>query len=194
MFPTSIPKHDIQNLPLLRFEGKIHLIDTLEKLREATQVLQKEPMLGFDTETKPTFVKGEYNYTALVQFTTLTEAWLIRIKDMGLPADLLAILQDKKIKKIGISIRDDLKELKKIRPFKPGGFIDLNDIAKDMGITQMGVKNLTGIFLNRRISKSQQTSNWENPVLSEAQKYYASTDAWVCIKMYEMLDRKGYLE
>lgn len=193
MFRTSIPKEDVRNLPLIRFDGTVHVVDNLEKLSEAIEKLEKEELLGFDTETKPTFNKGEYNETALIQLSTMSDAYLIRVKELGIPNTLKNLLENKGILKIGISITDDLKELKHHRSFEPGGFIDLNQVAKEFGITQIGMKSLTGIFLKSRVSKSQQTSNWEANELSEPQQFYAATDAWVCIKIYQMLEQKGYL-
>ena len=193
MFPSQIPKEEIKNLPLMKFSGKIHLINTEAELFEAIKVLQNETFVGFDTETKPTFNKGEYNQTALIQLATLHNAYIIRVKELGISNILKNYLEDRDILKVGISIRDDLKELKKMRPFRPGGFIDLNDIAADLGITQIGMRSLTGIFLKGRVSKSQQTSNWESKELTTGQLSYASTDAWICAKIYTMLDQKGYL-
>lgn len=193
MFPSHIPKEDIKHLPLMKFSGTIHLIATEEELNDALKDLQREPFLGFDTETKPTFNKGEYNQTALIQLSTMTDAYIIRVKDLGINNPLKNLLEDREILKVGISIRDDIKELKKLRPYRPGGFIDLNDIAADLGITQIGMRSLAGIFLKGRVSKSQQTSNWESKELSAGQLSYAATDAWICTKIYSMLSQKGYI-
>ncbi|MEQ8471919.1 MAG: 3'-5' exonuclease [Marinoscillum sp.] len=193
MFPSQIDKEDVKTLPLLRFGGKIHLIDDEEKLKDLISALGNEAYLGFDTETKPTFNKGEYNQTSLVQLSTMDDAYIIRVKDLGINNVLKNLLEDRDVLKIGISIRDDLKELKKMCAFRAGGFIDLNDIAADLGITQIGMRSLAGIFLKSRVSKSQQTSNWESRELSSGQLSYAATDAWICFKIYHMLLKKGYL-
>lgn len=193
MFPSQIAKEEIKELPLIRFEGMIHMVDSEESLKTAIEALNQEKVLGFDTETKPTFNKGEYNQTALIQLSTLDNAYIIRIKEMGIPNLLKNLLEDRSIQKVGISIRDDLKELRKIRPFRAEGFVDLNGIAAELGVTQIGMRSLTGIFLKARISKSQQTSNWEARELSPGQQLYAATDAWVCIKIYDMLQEKGYV-
>ncbi|MBV6642139.1 MAG: 3'-5' exonuclease domain-containing protein 2 [Cyclobacteriaceae bacterium] len=194
MFPDQIEKSDLQQLPLIRFEGEIHVIEKPDDLDNALDIIGREPILGFDTETKPTFTKGAYNHTALIQFATLDHAFLLRINRFGIPDRLKKILENENIRKIGISLRDDLKDLKKVRPFKPAGFIDLNNIAKDLGINQIGIKSLTGIFLERRVAKNQQTSNWENQKLTTAQKRYAATDAWVCMKMYDSLMQRGFVK
>ncbi len=194
MFPDQIDKSDIRQLPLIRYEGDIQIIDQLDRLSVVINAISKEPILGFDTETKPTFVKGQYNHTSLIQFSTLEQAYLIRVNRVGIPDRLKEILENKNILKVGVSLRDDLKDLKKLRVFKPEGFVDLNDIAKDLGITQIGIKSLTGIFLEKRVAKNQQTSNWENHYLTPAQQRYAATDAWICMKMYDSLLRRGYVE
>lgn len=193
LFASSIPKDEIKNLPLLKFEGEIHVVETMDQMYKAFQALNKEKILGFDTETKPTFKKGEYNNTALIQLSTLTEAYIIRINELGIPEVLKNLLENEDILKIGISIRDDLKELNAIKVINTDSFLDLNDIAKDFGIIQIGMRSLVGIFLESRVSKSQQTSNWEAKELSIGQATYAATDAWVCIKIYTMLQKKGYL-
>jgi len=194
MFPDQIEKSDLQQLPLIRFEGDIQVIEKPEDLDNVLEIVGRESILGFDTETKPTFTKGAYNHTALIQFSTLEQAFLLRIHRFGIPDRLKKILENENILKIGISLRDDLKDLKKVRPFKPAGFVDLNNIAKELGINQIGIKSLTGIFLERRVAKNQQTSNWENHKLTPAQKRYAATDAWVCMKMYDSLLQRGFVK
>ncbi len=194
MFPDQIEKSDLQQLPLIRFEGDIEVIEDPEGLDQVIDILGNESILGFDTETKPTFNKGEYNHTALIQFATLDRAFLLRINKIGMPDRIKRVLENENILKVGISLRDDLKDLKRVRKFEPRGFIDLNGIAKELGITQIGIKSLTGIFLERRIAKNQQTSNWENKNLTHAQQRYAATDAWVCMKMYDTLLQKGFVK
>jgi len=193
-FRESITKEEVQQLPLIKFEDEIHIVNTFEKQKEALKILNQHTVLGFDTETKPTFNKGEYNKTALIQLATEEDAYLFKINEIGLTAPLIDLLSNNDIQKIGISIKDDLKDLKKMEPtFKPAGFDDLNDISKALGIKQIGMRSLSGIFLDHRVSKSQQTSNWENNPLTEAQQRYAATDAWICIKIFNMLDAKGFV-
>ncbi len=193
MFVNSIDKEEVKLLPLVKFEGEIHVISNKEEAFEIIRSLQNESFLGFDTETKPTFNKGEYNHTALIQFSTLTDAYLFRINEMGLISPLKMLMEDPSVVKIGISIRDDLKELRAFSPFNPNGFLDLNDIAKSLGITQIGMRSLAGIFLGERISKNKQTSNWETQELTLAQQTYAATDAWICLKMYKLLQSKNVI-
>lgn len=193
VFAEHITKEDIRQLPLLCFEGEIIVVDSEEKCKEALSALKKETTLGFDTETKPTFVKGEYNPTALIQLSTQDATYLFRLNKIGYPKALYDLMGDPNITKLGISIMDDLKDLKRQRSFTPQGFIDLNHTAKELGVGHIGVRKLAAIFLESRISKSQQVSNWENEELSEGQQRYAATDAWICLEIYEELIRKGYI-
>ncbi|MEO9869239.1 3'-5' exonuclease [Ekhidna sp.] len=191
-FTENITKEDIQALPLQAFEGEINVIETEEDCNEAVHILNKESVIGFDTEAKPAFNKGEYNHTALVQLSTLDEAFLFRLNKMGYPKSLFNLFENESILKLGISITDDLKDLQKVRKFMPGSFVDMNDVARDLGVVHMGVKKLAAIFLDARISKNQQVSNWENETLSPAQQKYAATDAWICLAIHDELRKRGY--
>lgn len=190
---TFITKEEVQQLDIIRFEGDIRVIDTTDDLEDALQELEQEDVIGFDTETKPSFKKGEYHDPAIIQLSTLETAYLLRIQKTGFTDELKSFLENKKTKKIGISIRDDLKDMRKVREFEPGGFVDLNTVADRLSIQQIGVRSLTGIFLNRRVSKGQQTSNWENEELTPNQQTYAATDAWICLKIYRSLQMRGFL-
>jgi len=192
-FDNDITNEDIAQLDLLSFDGEIRVIDSIEKIDEAINELKFEKALGFDTETKPTFRKGEYHPTALIQLSTLDKTFLFRLNKIGHPKSLYDLLENPEINKYGISIDDDLKDLKKCKDFTPNGFLDVNRIAKNLEITHIGVKKLTAIFLNKRISKNQQTSNWENEELTGAQQKYAATDSWICLKIVDELKSKGYI-
>ena len=181
----TITKETIRELPLVQFNGRIHIVDSLDKSSRAFEELQNQDRLGFDTEKKPTFVKGDYNHTALVQLSTQTDAYLFQLKKIGFTPDLKAILENVNIEKLGVSISDDLKELNKISPFNPAGFTDLAESAKENDIPYFGLRNLTAFFLERRLSKGQQVSNWENPVLTKPQQLYAATDAWVALGIHD---------
>lgn len=189
--PENITKEYIRGLPLLAFEGNIHVIETEEESEWAVSELQKFEILGFDTEKKPTFLKGEYNPTALVQLSTIDDAYLFRLNKIGYHQPLFNLMADGSIVKYGISIDDDLKELIRLRAFEPEGFTDLNSIATEIGTVHIGVKKLAAIFLKRRISKGQQTTNWENEELTIHQQRYAATDAWICVRIYNELIKKG---
>ena len=188
MFAENIQNEEINELPMYQFGGGIFLIDSFEKLDYYLPLLKDQKILGFDTETKPSFKKGKVNPVSLLQITTQNEAFLIRINSIGLPDEITKILSDPKVKKIGLAIRDDIKILKNINNFEPAGFIDLQDYVDNFGIEAKSLKKITGIVLNKRISKSQRVTNWGRVELSEAQQIYAATDAWVCLKIYKKLN------
>ncbi len=132
--------------------------------------------------------KGVINPVSLLQITSSTQAFLIRINKIGLPDEIKNILSDERIIKIGLAIKDDIKILRDINDFEPQSFIDLQDYVDDFGIEAKSLKKITAIVLNKRISKSQQVTNWEKAELTEAQQIYAATDAWVCLQVYKKLN------
>ena len=187
MFIESITKEALADLPLGAFEGEIVLVESEEQFHSAINYLKTQDILGFDTETKPSFRRGQVNKVALLQLATCERAYIFRVNKIGVPNSLKAILSDEEITKVGVAIRDDIKALQKINPFIPGGFIELQDEVKEYGITDFSLKKITGIVLGFRISKSQRLSNWEADQLTEAQLSYAATDAWVSCEIFNSL-------
>jgi ribonuclease D len=147
-------------------------------------------ILGFDTETRPSFKKGTRHKVSLLQLADDRNAWLFRLNMIGLPPELTALLASPDIVKIGVAVHDDIKALRHLAPFEPGGFVDLQTVVAAHGIKQLGLKKLSAIILGFSISKSQQTSNWEAPGLTLPQQVYAATDAWVCRRIYMQLNGK----
>ncbi|MFC2086757.1 3'-5' exonuclease [Bacteroidota bacterium] len=186
-FKNTISNEEINELPLVKFEGNIHIIQDSRVLKKALKILEKKKILGFDTETKPSFKKGKKNNVALLQLSTCKDAYLFRLNYMGLPEELACFLENHSIAKVGAAIKDDLKELQHLRKFEANNFIDLQKFVKDFGIENNGLKKMSAIILHKRISKSQQTSNWENNPLTQAQINYAATDAWICFEIYNKL-------
>lgn len=181
------PPADLHQAPILRFDGEIIVVDTPAKLADMTALLSRHPLLGFDTETRPSFRKGEKHPPALVQLALEERVYIVQLKKTGFPMPMAALLADGRVLKAGVGIRDDLKALQELRPFEPGGFVDLGESAKRQGIAERGVRSLAIRFLNGRISKGAQTSNWAAASLTERQLRYAATDAWVCLKLYPFL-------
>ncbi|MEP5612086.1 MAG: 3'-5' exonuclease [Cyclobacteriaceae bacterium] len=194
IFWDNITKEDIRELPLLTFNGPIYVVETESDFDRAIKALSTEKILGFDTEKKPTFKKGEYNPTAMIQLSSIDEAFLFRLNKIGYPKPLFDLMGNSDVTKLGISIDDDIKELEKLANFRPSGFIDVNDIAKGIGAKHIGVKKLAAIFLKHRISKGQQTSNWELSELTISQQRYAATDAWICLRIYNEIKKNGLLK
>ena len=192
-FPERLTKEHIKTLPVSSFEGKIHLITEINDVSDAIKILRKHPVLGFDTETRPVFRKGVQHDISLLQLSTSKEAFLFRLNHLGFPNELVEILEDSSILKVGIAILDDVRGLQKLSNFEPEGFIELADIASDLGIVTCGLRNLAAIFLGVRITKKAQLTNWERPVINSKQSLYAATDAWICLKMYFFLERENLL-
>ncbi|MCH7400634.1 3'-5' exonuclease domain-containing protein 2 [Belliella kenyensis] len=195
MIQKSITKEEVNGLPLGQFEGDIVLVDSLELVEEAVEDLYCQEFIGFDTETKPAFKKGVHHHVALLQLATPDVAYLFRLNEIQLPRSVQDIMEDANILKVGAAVLDDLRALKKLSPsFKPAGFFDLNDELKKVGFENIGVRNLAAMVLQFRVSKSEQVSNWEALDLSEKQRLYAATDAWVCLEIYKKLQFGGYLD
>ncbi len=189
-FKKSITDEELAALPLSFFEGKIHVIEKVEQVTDAVNYLKNQPILGFDTETRPAFKKGQNHHVALLQLSTADEAFLFRTNLIGLTPGLIKILSTTSILKIGAAIRDDIKILQRIAPFKPNGFVELQEMVKSYGIENFSLKKLAAIVQGVRISKSQRLSNWESTVLSEQQQIYAATDAWISYLIYIGLTQK----
>lgn len=190
MFKESITKEELVDLPLKWFEGEITIVDSEKSLERALDVLSKQSIIGFDTETKPAFKKGVFNKVALLQLSTKDQAFLIRTNRIGLPKQIRNILSDPNIVKPGVAIRDDIKGLQQFDNFVPGGFVELQDSAVELGIQNFSLKKLTAIACGFRISKGQQLTNWEADELTEKQQRYAATDAWTSLKIYETFSKK----
>lgn len=190
-FASHIEPDALNSLPLRSFEGRIYVISNDLEAAEAVGRLSFSEIVGFDTETKPTFKKGKLNPVSLLQLATRKEAFLFRMNKLGYCAGLAQLLTQPTPLKIGAAIHEDIRALKTVFPKQTYGFIDLQDIVKNYGIENIGVKKMAAIVLGFRISKSQQLSNWEADTLSEAQMVYAATDAWVSLEIYLKLIQNG---
>jgi ribonuclease D len=186
-FPENITGEEIKGLDLKWFEGEIVVVDTFKAFRKIMPKLMNSEILGFDTETRPSFRKGRKNKVSLIQLANNEIACLFRINRIGIPDELVSLLSDPSIIKVGVAIHDDIKVLSGVRRFDPEGFVDLQGLVKNFGIQSSGLKKLAAIILGFRISKRQQVTDWEAPELSEAQMIYAATDAWVCHQIYKKL-------
>jgi ribonuclease D len=186
-YQENISVEELSGCELSWFKGEIVLVEDLKTFREVFPRLLGEELLGFDTETKPTFKKGRKNKVSLIQLSTGTLACLFRINKLGFPDDLINLLTDRGVIKAGVAVHDDIRFLLSIKKFDPSGFVDLQSFVKDFGIQSSGLKKLAAIVLGFRISKRQQVTDWEAEQLSEAQLIYAATDAWVCHQIYKKL-------
>lgn len=189
MFAKSVSTEDIYQLPLAAFEGEIVVVDKVDStFHDAIRYLSSKKVIGFDTESRPTFSADQKPYgVSLLQLSGAEKAFLFRVKETGLHRRLASLLANPKIIKVGAAVHDDLHGLQKLQDFKPAGFVDLQRIVGDYGINDKSVKKMAAIILGVRISKTQQLSNWEAEHLSEPQQRYAATDAWICREMYKKL-------
>lgn len=185
----NISKEELKTFPIESFEGDIYVIDSLKNINDTCVYLNQQMVLGFDTETRPTFKKGRKNEVALLQLATENEAFLFRLNKIGLPLCLKNILSNKQILKVGVAIKDDIRILCQRSKFSPQSFIELQETVKQFDITDFSLKKLSALLLGFTVSKSQQTSNWEAIELSPAQQKYAATDAWVALKIHRRLGK-----
>lgn len=178
-YRRKLSKEEINTLPIRRYEGEVRLVRSEEELQAALGVLRREEVVGFDTETKPTFRKGKLNSPALVQLAACDVVYLVQLMWVPLGSALAFLLGDPSVLKVGVSIHDDMRELQKQYAFEPAGVVDLGDVARAHKLETQGLRNLAANFFHCRISKGSQCSNWSLPVLSERQVAYAATDAWI---------------
>lgn len=186
-YTDSITKEELSNLPLCGFEGKMVVVDTPQAIIKAIDHLNKHQYLGFDSETKPSFKKGKINDVSLIQISTHNTCYLFRLNFTGLTNEIKSLMENESIIKIGLSLKDDMRGLRRISDMDPKGFIDLQEKVAEFGIDDRSLKKITGIVLNKRISKKQRLTNWESETLTEAQQRYAATDAWICLEIYKKL-------
>jgi len=182
--PRKLSKEEINALPIGKWEGPVRLIRTQDQAREAAHALASESIIGFDTETRPAYRKGESHPPALLQLAGESEVYIFQLAQTGLPGPLRKILSDPEIIKAGVSLAYDLCELKKLTPFRPAGFVELASLARKAGIPHHGLRGLAASLLGFRLAKGAQTSNWARTELTPAQISYAATDAWAGRELY----------
>ena len=186
---SKFDKARIHQLPRALFEGRIEVVLSESEAAKAVDYLLKQPIIGIDTETRPSFRKGVKYYVSLLQVSSRDICFLFRLKHTGMCESIIRLLEDTTIPKIGLSLHDDIRQLHEVARFQPGYFIELQDKVKDFGVEDLSLQKLFANFFGERISKGQRLTNWEADILSESQKRYAATDAWACILLYEEMER-----
>lgn len=184
----SIDKAVIADLPVVVFPGKIEVIDTEEKAERAVAELMEEKVVGFDTETRPSFRKGKVNNVALMQIATAGKCYLFRINILGITPALRMFIEDSAVVKVGLSLKDDFMVMHRSEMFNPAAFIDLQSFVKQYHIVDMSLQRIYAILFGERISKHQRLTNWEAPELTDGQQAYAAIDAWASLRIYNHLN------
>ncbi len=186
--PSNIAKADIAQMPVELFDGRIIVIHSAADVEKAVVYLKGYPILGIDTETRPSFAKGRTYEVALMQVSTEDTCFLFRLNYIGMPDALVDLLQDGRQLKVGLSLRDDIQRLQAKHRFEPRGFLDLQTYVKELGIEAQSLQKIYALLFGKKISKSQRLTNWEADVLTDRQKGYAATDAWTCVRIYKYLE------
>ena len=174
-------------MPLARFEGEVIVVDREEQVADAVSYLNRQAVVGVDTESRPSFTRGVHYPTALVQISTEERCYLFRLTHIGMPQALADFFANSKICKVGLAFRDDINGLRRRRDFKPRNCVDLQSMVGRYGILDLGLQKMFAICFGKKISKSQQLTNWENSHLTPEQARYASTDAWATLLIYKDL-------
>jgi ribonuclease D len=149
--------------------------------------LQSRSVIGIDSETRPSFTKGQSHKVALLQISSEECCFLFRLNMTGLTRPLVDLLENPDVIKVGLSLKDDFMMLHKRAPFNQQNCIELQDYVRQFGIQDKSLQKIYAILFKEKISKSQRLSNWEADVLSDGQKQYAATDAWACLNIYNLL-------
>ena len=186
-FQQHISNEDTAKLPAVLFEGPIVIVDDEKQVEAACRDLASSPVLGFDTETRPSFQPGVTYRVSLLQLSSAERCYLFRLNRIPLAKPILQLLENKQVLKIGADVAGDLRSLRQIRHFRDAGFVDLQTIAPQWGIGEKSLRKLSAIVLGQRVSKAQRLSNWEAATFTDKQKLYAATDAWVCTAIYDRL-------
>lgn len=193
MYKPKITKEEVNQMPVVAFDGKITLVDDVSKVQAAIEELRRSEVVGVDTETKPSFTRGMHHKVSLVQISSTEHCFLFRLNKIPFPQELADYLADENIKKIGLALRDDFNGLIRQRHFKPANFVDLQSIVRNYGILELGLQKVFAIVFGRKISKAQRLTNWENAELTEQQQIYAATDAWASLLIYLQLIKEKKL-
>ena len=189
----KLSKNEINSLPQIKFNGDVEVLSSSDNVQAAVNYLMNYDLIGFDTETKPTFVKGPLNPPSIMQLACIDKVYIFQLDNESLYKKLFPILSNENITKCGVSVDRDLIELMYLSPFDPLSFVDLGNIARDNDVPHHGLRGLVAMFLKHRISKGAQISDWSKTVLSQSQITYAATDAWISLKLFEAFEQNDLL-
>lgn len=183
----TIDKEDLKEMPKAAFPGQIHIVDNPQEAERAVAYLRSCPILGIDSETRPSFTKGQSHKVALLQISSEEHCFLFRLNLTGLTLPVIMLLENPNVIKVGLSLRDDFMMLHKRAPFEQRACIELQEYVRAFGIQDKSLQKIYAILFGEKISKSQRLSNWEANELTLPQQQYAATDAWACLNIYNLL-------
>lgn len=186
---NKFDKKSIAQLPTVTFPGKTVVVMSESEAEKAVHFLLSQDILGVDTETRPSFKKGEMHMVSLLQVSTSDVCFLFRLNHIGITPAILRLLENKAVPMVGLSLHDDMLSLHKRVAFTPGFFIDLQDLVGELGIEDLSLQKLYANLFHQKISKRQRLTNWDSDVLNDKQKAYAALDAWACINLYKEILR-----
>ena len=193
MYRRKLRSEEINALPMVCYEGEVRLVRSEAELDEALAFLSREELLGFDTETRPSFRKGKLNQPSLIQLAASDRIFLMQLAFVPFGGRIASLLSNEKILKVGVGIRDDMRELSKLYSFEGAGAVDLGDLARSLKLPTQGLRNMAANLMGWRISKGSRCSNWSLPDLSPRQIAYAATDAWIGRELYLKMHEVGLL-
>lgn len=193
-YTDKISNEQTALLPAVEFRGEIRIVEHERDIAAACKYLLEQTVIGFDTETRPSFRPGVTYRVSLLQLSTAERCYLFRLNRIPLAKPILQVLGSDRVLKIGADVVGDLRSLRQIRHFRDGGFVDLQTIASQWGIGEKSLRKLSAIVLGKRVSKAQRLSNWEATTLTPKQQLYAATDAWVCTRIYDRLQHSPKLK
>lgn len=186
---NKFDKKSIAELPTVTFPGKTVVVMSESEAEKAVDFLLSNDILGVDTETRPSFKKGESHMVSLLQVSTSNICFLFRLNHIGITPAILRLLENTTVPMVGLSLHDDMLSLHKRVGFTPGNFIDLQDLVGELGIEDLSLQKLYANLFHQKISKRQRLTNWDSDVLNDKQKAYAALDAWACINLYKEILR-----
>ncbi len=186
---NKVPKDVLSNLKKVDFPGNIVVVSSQDQAERVVDYLLSQPLLGFDTETRPSFEKGKRYHCSLLQVSTRSDCFLFRLNYLGLCPAVVRLLADEQVTKVGLAWNNDLLSLKELGSFKPGKYVELQQLVRDLGIEDQSLVKIYANLFGRRISKADRLSNWERSELKDSQKHYAAIDAWACVQIYSEVKR-----
>ncbi|MBF0370094.1 MAG: 3'-5' exonuclease domain-containing protein 2 [Magnetococcales bacterium] len=191
-FACDISKEEINRLPVRRWEGAVHLVQSSEQMAAVAPALWREKVLGFDTETKPVFKKGVTHKPSLIQLATSEAVYLFQLNRMKDYSQLIQLFESSEILKVGVGLDGDTRDLQDVFAFEHSAFVDIGETARERGLNKTGLRNMAARFFSIRISKRAQCSNWARWDLKDYQITYAATDAWISREIYLLMHKLGF--